>query len=63
VTERSRFGRRYLKRRSLEEAREIFFGKVLTGRAGVPDVERVPAAEALGRVTAAPGLAKHPAPF
>lgn len=63
MTERSRFGRRYLKRRSLEEAREIFFGKVLAGRAGVPDVERVPAAEALGRVTAAPGLAKHPAPF
>ena len=58
-----RFGRRYLKRQSLDDALRLFFDRALAGGTGLSGAERVPAADALGRVTASPAAARHPAPF
>lgn len=63
MTRKSRFGRRYLRRRSLDEAREIFFAAAVDTEAARRRAETVPTAEALGRVTAATVAARHPAPF
>jgi putative molybdopterin biosynthesis protein len=63
MTRKSRFGRRYLRRRSLDEAREIFFTAAIDTEAARRLAETVPTAEALGRVTAATVAARHPAPF
>jgi putative molybdopterin biosynthesis protein len=57
-----RIGRRYLKRRSLEEAQSIFFERAAVVSQGL-GVEVVPAGAALGRVTARLAAARHPAPF
>jgi putative molybdopterin biosynthesis protein len=63
MTRKSRFGRRYLRRRSLDEARETFFTAAVDTEAARRLAETVPTAEALGRVTAATVAARHPAPF
>ena len=63
MTQKSRFGRRYLRRRSLDEARETFFTAAVGTEAARRRAETVPTAEALGRVTAATVAARHPAPF
>jgi len=60
MTEKARFGRRYLRRRSLDEARDLFLAKAAGGGRAA---ETVPTVEALGRVTASPSAARHPAPF
>ncbi len=57
-----RIGRRYLNRRSLEEAQSIFFERAAVVSQGL-GVEVVPAGAALGRVTARLAAARHPAPF
>src|SRR5262245_38452805 len=51
--------RRYLKRRSLEDARTVFLGALPPGPLGVEDV---PTERSLGRITAAPVIASLSAP-
>jgi len=63
MTQKSRFGRRYLRRRSLDEAREIFFSGALEAGGALRPADTVPTVESLGRVTAATVAARHPAPF
>lgn len=55
-----RFGRRYLARRSLADARRLLFE---AAESCTPAAENIPTAEALGRVTAAAVPARQAAPF
>lgn len=55
-----RYGRRYLARRSLDEARTLLL-EAIDGRR--PEAETTATAKALGRVTAAAVPARHAAPF
>ncbi len=56
----SRYGRRYLRRLSLEAAADVFLSRA-AGTAA--ETETVASAAALGRVTAESAAARHPAPF